>query len=148
MWIAFFSAAWVAACGAFDWRSRLVPNWLMGIGWLGAAGLRLRWILTGEGDHDLQATVTVVLWLLVFYYWLAGWWGAADTKFVMALALAFPDPVMLLAMFLLNLIVALLTGRAASSSDEPLIPGSSPLPAVTILSAGWLAWAALTLLRS
>jgi Flp pilus assembly protein protease CpaA len=140
MWIALGSGVWVMACGFYDLRARRVPNWLTGLGLMGAALLRMHWIVMGPGSTAFAWLLTVSIWVLALTFWLAGWWGAADAKFVMVLSLAFPDPLMLLAMFKLNLVAGLCL-RWTRKADLLLVK----IPAVTILGAGWLGWAIFVL---
>jgi Flp pilus assembly protein protease CpaA len=136
----FLATMWVAACSGYDILQRRVPNGLMGLGWIGALLLRTYSTLTGNGDAVLQSVITVASWALALAFWLAGWWGAADAKFIMALSLAFPDPGMLGSMALANLMVGGLATRVASWKGKNI-------PAVACLGAGWLAWAAIAVLR-
>ncbi len=139
MLIAILAAIWVATCSGYDLFRKRVPNGLMAAGWLGAMILRAYWLLAGNGNAPFQVLVTLLIWLLSIGFWLAGWWGAADAKFLMAVTLAFPDIGMLAAMLLANLSAGLF-GLAYLRSR----PSRASLPAVACLGAGWLAWAALT----
>lgn len=138
--IAFLATLWVALCSGYDIFQGRVPNGLMGVGWIGAVLLRTYWTFTGIGDAEIQGFITIVAWALALGFWLAGWWGAADAKFIMALSLAFPDPWMLGAMALANLVVGVLALRVASWRGKSM-------PAVACLGAGWLAWAAIAVIR-
>jgi Flp pilus assembly protein protease CpaA len=145
MWIALGSAVWVTACSWYDWRTRRVPNPLMLAGLLGAALLRWRWISMQQSSAVFEGLLTLSVWALALGFWLASWWGAADAKFVMVLSLAFPAPLMLLAMFLSNAAVGLLGQIAVHWLAEPTASQPVRLPGVTILGAGWLGWAAFIL---
>jgi Flp pilus assembly protein protease CpaA len=145
IWIFLPASIWVAACGFYDYRFRRAPNLLMLAGWLGAAGLAVGRALAGSGPAVLSWIIIISIWALALSFWLAGWWGAADAKYVMALVLAFPDPGMLVCIFLTNLVVGLLgQGRLLWESDL-LAAERRLLPAIAVLSAGWLAWAGMTL---
>jgi Flp pilus assembly protein protease CpaA len=146
MWIALGSAVWVTACSWCDWRTRRVPNPLMIAGYLGSALLRWRWMSSEQASPIFEGLLTLSVWALAFGFWLATWWGAADAKFVMILSLAFPAPLMLLAMFLSNAVVGLLGQIAVGRPAEPTASQPVRLPGVTILGAGWLGWAAFILL--
>jgi Flp pilus assembly protein protease CpaA len=145
-WFSLPAAVWVIACGVCDYRQRRIPNTLMFFGWAGASALVIHHNLTGNGLTALQATITLAVWGLAILFWLPGWWGAGDAKFVMALALAFPDLWMLLAMFLVNWIAGVIAARAVCEDGQPSQKRHT-LPGVTVLGLGWLAWAAVLLLK-
>ncbi len=138
--VVFLAALWVVFCGGYDLFERRVPNLLMGFGWIGAVLLRIYSTLSGNGDAVLEGVLTVAGWALALAFWLAGWWGAADAKFIMALTLAFPDLSMLGAMAIVQLTIGFLALRIASWKGKSM-------PAVACLGAGWLAWAAIVVLR-
>ncbi len=142
MTIILLTAAWVVVCGGLDLAQRKVSNWLIALGWMGAVLLRANSILSGKGNVAIGIVITLSIWALAITYWILGWWGAADAKFLMALSLAFPDLWMLLAMITANLAIShFMQARFRRQS------GSLPkaIPAVTCLGAGWLVWAALAL---
>jgi Flp pilus assembly protein protease CpaA len=145
-WFSIPAAVWVIACGAWDYRRRRIPNTLMSFGWAGASALVLHQNLTGDGLGAAQVTITLAVWGLAILFWLQGWWGAGDAKFVMALALAFPDLWMLLAMFLANLATGVIASRVVCE-DGQLSQKRHTLPGVTVLGLGWLAWAAVLLVE-
>jgi Flp pilus assembly protein protease CpaA len=145
-WFFLPAAVWVFACGVCDYRRRRIPNILMFFGWAGASALVVHQSLKGESLGALQAAITLAVWGLAILFWLQGWWGAGDAKFVMALALAFPDLWMFLAMFLGNLAAGVTAARAARE-DGQLGHRQRTLPAVTVLGLGWLAWAAALLVK-
>lgn len=139
MIIALSTALWITACGAWDWHARRVPNTLMALGWVAALIFRVSRLLNGSGSSWLEAGISLLAGALAVGFWLGHIWGAADAKFIMALALAFPDLGMLSAMLSANLVL----GLAARWFIK-----NQALPAVTFLGAGWLAWAGALLIRS
>ncbi len=75
---------WLAACSWFDWKKRLVPNWLTIPAVVLALALRLLGFAQGDGVMALGVVVLVV------GGWLAHILGGADLKVTAALALLDP----------------------------------------------------------
>jgi Flp pilus assembly protein protease CpaA len=132
MLLALFTTIWITVCGAWDWQARRVPNGLMALGGLAALVYRVSRLASGAGSPLLEAGITLLAGALALGFWLARVWGAADAKFVMALALAFPDLGMLAVMLAANLLLSLSARWFLKNKN---------LPAVAFLGAGWLAWA-------
>jgi Flp pilus assembly protein protease CpaA len=136
---------WAVACSGYDLVYRRVPNWLLALGIVGASLVRAGSLHAGVGTAGVQytildAAITLSVWMLAMIFWLAGWWGAADAKFSMALSLAFPNLALVLAMAIAN-VIAGLVGLGINH------PAGKRLPAVAILTFGWLAWAILFISR-
>jgi Flp pilus assembly protein protease CpaA len=96
MLIVIIATSWVTICSVCDLVTRRVPNRLLALGLLAAAFVRAGSLLAGSAHRDapalvISAAITLSVWMLALIFWLAGWWGAADAKFIMALSLAFPD---------------------------------------------------------
>jgi Flp pilus assembly protein protease CpaA len=146
VWCGIPAAVWVITCMRYDCCHRRIPNLLAFSGWFGATTLVGVRIFMDDGQTALHWLITLSIWSLSIAFWFLGWWGAGDAKFVMALALAFPDLWMLLAMFLVNLAL----GGCASvivAVNGMHTPEQKTLPAVGLLGLGWLVWAALILVK-
>ncbi len=96
---------WALGAAGMDLLRRKVRWWWSLIGLLGAGGYRLAvWVRDG---FDPGAALTLFVVVTASYgLWKRGWWGGADAKMAMTLALAIPEPAFIGLLAVLGLLVS------------------------------------------
>lgn len=81
---------WAGVAAWMDLVRRRVRWWWSLVGLVGAAGYRMATWLRGGVTLD-EALIIFVALTTSYSLWKAGWWGGADAKTAMTLAIAIPD---------------------------------------------------------
>ncbi len=117
-------------CAISDYRNKIVPNLLV-----------LLMIIFGvirhifNQDYQVLQVATIILFSVLFYsFWIAGWWGAGDAKFCIAMIVCFPYPSLAVTALGIKYLLAYIYRNKMVGKR---------FPAVTYIVPGYLIWLAV-----
>jgi Flp pilus assembly protein protease CpaA len=133
---------WSLFAGFEDYQHRIVPNWVIMVGFCLAVWIQVETI-RGGAFSIVSVVIFSAVVVLSLFYWGMQWWGGADAKFLIVTTLAFPTFVFVLLQVMTQFVSALLNKKTKNKSFPAILAMAGAAAAYAIGTGIYQGWQAI-----